>query len=225
MSTEYENSGENTSGATGSSEQGEDLSANLAGGEVEFVGTSEEKKPQSIQFSILIGLVILGPLVGWYVYKGKGPTAAEGAAAQVNPASQTVHTFLDSGQDGVVAMRKMLNSTEKIVKDFLTYPSMAQIPLTDLRTNPFRARKAEEKVDDSEAALKRRKEEDRQAMVKAVGALQLQSIIAGKKGACMINNTMYMEGQQCGQFTIEKISQGTVVVKSGTYRFELKIQK
>jgi hypothetical protein len=224
MSNQYENSGENASGATGA-EQGEDLSANLAGGEVEFVGTSEEKKPMSTQYAILVGLVILGPLVGWYLYKGKGPDAADGATPHGSPAAQSVHTFLDSGQDGVAAMRKMLNGTEKIVKDFLAYPSTAQIPLNDLKTNPFRARKAEEKVDDSAAASKRRKEEEREAIVKAAGALQLQSIIAGKKGACMINNTMYMEGQQCGQFTIEKISQGTVVVKSGTYKFELKIQK
>jgi hypothetical protein len=222
MSTQNENTGDSTS--TGGAE-GEDLSASLGGNnEVEFVGTTEEKKPMNTQYMILIGLVVLAPLVMWYMYKGKGPDAAAGATPAISPASQTVHTFLDSGNDGVSAMREMLKGTEKIVKEFLSYPSMAQIPLADLKTNPFRVTK-DKPGDQSEAANKRKRDEERQAIVKAVQGLQLQSIIAGKKGACMINNTLYTEGQQVGQFIIEKISTGTVIVKSGAYRFELKMQK
>ena len=41
----------------------------------------------------------------------------------------------------------------------------------------------------------------------------------------MINNTLYLEGQQVDQFIIERIEPGRVVVKTGVYRFELKMQK
>jgi len=41
----------------------------------------------------------------------------------------------------------------------------------------------------------------------------------------MINNTLYQEGQQIDSFIIEKIAPAGVIVKSGTYRFELKMQK
>ena len=216
-----ENMSENTTGSEGG---GEDLSASLAGGETEFVGTSEEKKPLTTQYAVLAGVVLLAPRVIWYMYKGKGPDAASGAAAQQqSPASQTVHTFLDSGQDGVAAMRKMLQGTEKIVKEFLAYPSMAQIPLDELRTNPFRAQ--QQAADDGSAASNRKRDAEREKVVKAVQALQLQSIMSGKRGACMINNTLYTEGERVGQFTIEKISQASVIVKSGQYRFELKMQK
>ena len=63
-------------------------------------------------------------------------------------------------------------------------------------------------------------------MLKAVQGLQLQTVMSGEvRKACMINNTLYQEGQQVEGFTIEKISPGGVVVKNGPYRFELKMQK
>ena len=215
-------SNDNTNMSESGEGQGEDLSSSLAGGEVEFVGTGEEKKPMNTQYTILIGLVLLAPMVIWYMYKGKGdPNAA--AANSPPPAVQTVQTFLNNQQDGVAAMREMLRSTEKVVKDFLAYPTMAQIPLNELKTNPFRAQGA--KVDDTEANSKKRKEEERQEIVKAVGTLQLQSIMSGKRPACMINNTLCTEGQAIGKFTVEKVNQASVIVKSGGYRFELKMQK
>ena len=67
---------------------------------------------------------------------------------------------------------------------------------------------------------------ERQAALKAVQALQLQSIMFGEtRRACMINNALCTEGQQVDDFVIEKITQGAVIVRSGTYRFELKMQK
>ena len=46
-----------------------------------------------------------------------------------------------------------------------------------------------------------------------------------KAKACMIGNTLYQEGQQVEMFTIEAINPGGVIVKSGAYRFELKMQR
>jgi hypothetical protein len=215
---------ENNEITTPTSEQEEaDLSAALASADTTFV-TSEEKKPKSTQFLIFGGLLLLAPAIIWYMYNRGGPASAAAAALDQPPAAaQTVHTFLDSGQDGIRAMREMLKSTEKVVAEFMTYPSMSQIPLQDLRTNPFRM--LGKTSDGSESAEKKKREEERAAVVKAVQGLQLQSIMSGKKGACVINNTLYTEGQQVDKFTVEKISNGTVVVKSGPYRFELKMQK
>jgi len=47
----------------------------------------------------------------------------------------------------------------------------------------------------------------------------------GARTACMINNTIYREGQQIDQLTIEKISPTSVIVRTGAYRFELTLQK
>jgi hypothetical protein len=58
-----------------------------------------------------------------------------------------------------------------------------------------------------------------------VADLHLQSIVrGGKYRACMINNTLYQEGQQVGMFTVQQVSTGTVVLECGKYRFELKMQ-
>jgi hypothetical protein len=40
----------------------------------------------------------------------------------------------------------------------------------------------------------------------------------------MINNQMLREGQIVDSFTVDKISAASVIVRSGAYRFELKMQ-
>ncbi len=199
-----------------------DLSAALSGSEAAFV-TGESSKPPSTQYIILGGLLILAPIVIWIMYNRKGPASASAAVAKPPAAVQTVRTFLNSGPSGIKVMREMLQSTEKIVQEFLKYPTMTQVPLADLKTNPFRSAGAN--APDPDAAARRKREEERAAVVKAVQNLQLQSIMSGTHKACMINNALYTEGQQVDQFTIERIVNGAVIVKSGQYRFELKMQR
>jgi hypothetical protein len=142
---------------------------------------------------------------------------------QAAAAHQSIDSFLQSGQGGIKMMQQLLQSTEKVVRQFLQYPSVQQVPLADLKTNPFRSAKAAP-VDDG-SGRRRRQDEERQAVLKTVQGLQLQSIISGTRKACMINNMMYQEGQQVSSLTLEKITPNSVIVKSGVYRFELKINK
>jgi hypothetical protein len=66
----------------------------------------------------------------------------------------------------------------------------------------------------------------RQAVLRAAQRLRLQAVMAtGPRKTCMINNVSYAEGGQVGQFTIDSIREGTVVVRSGRYRFELAMAK
>jgi hypothetical protein len=195
-------------------------------GESEFVSEGEGQKKSSPLVAIGLVLAVLG--AGYLWYSRSGPAGALAAAAP-DAASETVTKFLDGGTTNVVMMEKMLRETEKVVQQFLSYPSMKQIPLGELQTNPFRFRAPQaegEKVSESEAAAKKRREAERQAVIKAVGGLNLQSVIhSGNRKACMINNTLYSEGDQVDTFVVEKINPGAVVVKSGVYRFELRMQK
>jgi hypothetical protein len=43
--------------------------------------------------------------------------------------------------------------------------------------------------------------------------------------ACMINDTLYREGQTIDAFTVEQVTPNSVIVKGGLYRFELKMQR
>jgi hypothetical protein len=101
------------------------------------------------------------------------------------------------------------------------------VPVSALRTNPFRALAPKLKPEnESEAAGRRRREEERQAASTAVAAMKLQSVVQGKKyQACMINGKMYQQGQEVDGFTVEQIGNGTVIVRKDAFRFELTMEK
>ncbi len=233
MSSDYQNQQNTTGGGAGDGSAGgetggADLASQLAGGsESEFV-VSEEKKPATQGLIFLAVLVVIGVGGTYFMYQRQGPSTAIAATPEAQKAEKTINTFLTSGPDGIKMMQTMLKDTEKVVKQFLEYPSLTQVPLSSLHTNPFKSGndKAADKVDDSEEALARKREEERLAATKASEALKLQSIIySGSRKACMINNTLYKEGEQIEQFTVEKIEPGRVIVKTGAYRFELKSKR
>jgi hypothetical protein len=230
MSTQNAPSTSQDQSSTGGSE---DLASQLGGGgETEFVVSGDEKKSPAQGLMYLLLLLAIGGGGMYFMYKRQGPaTAAAAATPEVQKAEQTINTFLTSGPDGIKMMHSMLKDTEKVVKQFLDYPSLTQIPLSSLHTNPFRfaAASNETKAAATEDAAKKKREEEKQAAIKACDALKLQSIISGSRKACMINNTLYQEGQvveQSGiEFTIDKIEPARVIVKAGTYRFELKAKR
>jgi hypothetical protein len=204
---------------------GSDLSNTLAAGESEFVAT-EEKKPVVTQGMLyLLALIAIGGGGTWFMYKRQNPATAAAASVETQQAQQTIDNFLSTGPQGIKMMQEMLHNTEAIVKEFLDYPSVPQIPLSELHTNPFKFNRADGgKVDEDQAAKK--KDEEKHAALKASQALNLQSVMVnGSRSACMINNKMCSEGMQIDQFTIEKITREGVVVRTGVYRFELRMQK
>jgi hypothetical protein len=201
-----------------------DLANALSSGDGEFVVT-EEKKPVITQGMLyLLALIAVGGGGTWYMYKKQSPSAAA-ASVETAQAQQTIDNFLSTGPAGIKQMQEMLHNTETIVQEFLDYPSVPQVPLSELQTNPFRFSHVETTNVDEDLA-KKKKEEERAAAMKASQALNLQSIMVNSgRGSCMINNKMYTEGQQLEQFIIEKITREGVIVKTGVYRFELRMQK
>ena len=217
---------ENMNDQQGDGSTGADLASSLSGGETEFVSAADEKKPQNPLLYLLLVAALAGG-GGFMWYKRQGPASAQAANPEAAIAAKTINEFLSSGPGGIQKMQEMLKDTEKVVQQFQEYPTANQVPLSALQTNPFKASNDPEtarNADEDEAARKR--ELEKQAAVKAVAALNLQSIIhSGSRRACMINNTLYSEGQQVGEFVIEKIESGRVIVKNASYRFELKMQK
>ena len=85
---------------------------------------------------------------------------------------------------------------------------------------------AAEEITVRRAHEKKKREEERLAVLRAVNNLQLQSVMSGgARSSCMINTALYTEGQQVEEFTVEKVSPNSVIVRHGTYRFELKMQR
>ena len=179
-------------------------------------------KPSKRNAIILGVLAVVAAFAIWFMYFRGSPSSAQAELAQNNTGAQ-IKEFLDSGN--INLMKQTLKDTEKVVQQFRAYPGQTQVPLASLRSNPFRelAPKADAPVvarqDDGEEAREHAK------VVTAVTELHLQSVVrGGKYRGCMINNTLYQEGQQIGIFTVKHIATGTVEVENGKYRFELKMQ-
>ncbi len=204
---------------------GNELNDSLSTPEAEFVVA--EKKPLNQTAMMLFLIAAIGGAGTYFMYYRSGPASAKAADPAVVKAEATITDFMKVGSQNVSLLRSLLESTARIVEQFKAYPNMTQVPLSDLKANPFHfaAAKVTSEVDLAEVA-KKKKEEERVAILKSVQSLQLQTVvIRGDRKAVMINNTMYQEGDSLESFTVEKITAGGVVVKSGAYRFELRMSK
>jgi hypothetical protein len=201
----------------------DDLGNVLSEGEPDFV-VEEPKKPLSRGTLAIAGVLALCGAGTYFMYLHNGPQKASAASAQVAEADTAISQFLST--NNIKAMKEMLENTQKVVQRFLAYPARTQVPVGELHTNPFRMAARSAEGPDQEASSKRRREEDRSAVLKTVQAMQLQSVIhSGSRRACMINNALYQEGQKVDGLTIEQIVPNAVIVRSGAYRFELRMHK
>jgi hypothetical protein len=217
-----------------SSGDGDQLASALSSGDMgdaNFVVETTSKAPAKSTIALFLVLVVGAGSV-YFMYRRTGPQSASAAASkETTEAKKTISTFLSGKESNIKAMESMLKNTQMVVQQFLAYPSVTQVPLSDLRTNPFRAKERtannggpQENLND--IAERRRREEERVSIRKAADGLQLQSIMfSDARKACMINNTLYREAQMIDGFTIEKINPSSVIVKNGPYRFELGLRR
>jgi hypothetical protein len=212
-------------------ELGEALDSNPAmvdeAGETGLV--AEEKKPFNRTTLVLFAFMLIGAGGIYFMRARTAPQSAEAATAQTVAAKAAIDKFLSDGGKNIKAMQDMIRNTEKVVERFAAFPSAAQIPVSDLKTDPFglapKTKSTETDVDTRELE-RQRMEKQRQQMLASVGQLQLQSILYGDTNrSCMINNGLYKVGQKVEGFSVEQISQNSVIVKNGVYRFELRMQK
>ena len=211
-------------GSGAESGEADDLASALSdGGDAGFV-IGEEKKPMNRTTLVLMLIVALGGGGLYLMYRRAGGPQSVAAAPASVQANKTITQFLSSGDTSVKNVERLLANTRKMVEQFLAYPSVNQVPLNRLATNPFRqSAPTKDGESSSEAEARRRREEDRAMIKKAADGLVLQSILHGARKACMINNTMVTEGQTVEGFKIEKINPNSVVVQQSGYKFEIQM--
>jgi len=198
-----------------------DLNAALNEGDTEFVIAAKPKRQLSPGTMAVAGVLLCCGAITYFMYVKNGPKAASAATPGTAQASSTITQFLSSDTENVEKMKAMLRDTEKAVQQMQSQPSKTQVPLDDLKTNPFRqlTTKVSERAEEDE--VKKKREET----LKAAQGLKVQSILVGKNNAAMINGKMFQEGQTIDRFTIEKIATGSVIIRFEKLRFELKMQK
>lgn len=204
-------------------DDGSDLADALSGGD-ETTFITAEKKPLNRTSVLVFGVLLLG-LGGYYfMYARTGPQSAAAATPESQQADATINQFLSAGDENLRVMRQLRQTTDKVVAQFRN-STVAQVPINDLQANPFKYAQASDDASVA-AAAKKKQEEERQAALKSVQSLQLQSILhSGAASTCMISNKMYKEGQEVAGFTVEKIDPDEVIVRTGVFRFALRMQR
>lgn len=206
-------------------DDGASLTEAMTGSEEFLVEGGTKQGPSPALVGLLIAAIVGG--IGWFGYKN---FVASAGAATVTTASgadarKTINEFLATGGKDVVAMEEMLKNTEKVVKQFLAYPTMTQVPLQDLQTNPFRFAAPPEETA-SKADEQRKVEEAKGKAIKAASELRIESLMTGRNGGtAIINGKVVRPGDTVDDFFIEEIKTSSVIVRSGTFRFELRLAK
>jgi hypothetical protein len=188
--------------------------------------TAEQSGPESKpRFRVsrstgMLGILVAAAVGGlWFMHWKSGPaTAVADTTAQ-----KAIKNFLGDGKKEVDSMKATLANTERQVAELRQFPAASQVPLEDLRRNPFAEKTTDAK---SPVATSKFSEAERDAALKKASALKLKSIIYSESSrSCIINNRFCQEGTSIDGFTIERISQSSVIVKSEAFRFELKVAR
>ena len=175
--------------------------------------------------NVLLALLLAGAAYTYFMYVRTGPQMASAAIAETVTAAGAVRSFVTAAPANIKGMERVLRNTKKSISQLASFQDVRQIPLADLRTNPFGADASPASLQTG-VAMKTRFDQQRQAALRSVQNLQLQSVyIDDKNRSCVINNGMFVEGQQVDQFTIESIVSGAVIVRTGAFRFELRAQR
>lgn len=101
------------------------------------------------------------------------------------------------------------------VESALPKVEQQQIPLNALKMNPFARQTANARSADA----------DRLQLLTALRTLRLESALCTEsRHGCSINGSQYAEGDSLSPFVVEKVAQSAVTLRSGVYRFELRLQ-
>jgi hypothetical protein len=218
MSSESENIEAQTQDSTTGAD---DLSAALTEGDTSFVST--EKRQQIGTGTLVVGgLIAAAAAMTYFMHLRTGPAKASANPAAAN-ADATITQFLSNDSQNAERMRQLLKDTEKAVQQFQQQPGKTQVPLDELKTNPFRTELAAAKNEEAEKAAEKKKKDE---LLQAAAALKVQTIMSGgKRKAAVINGALRTEGEEVNGFEVEKINADSVIVRKDGSRFALKMQK
>lgn len=173
---------------------------------------------------LLIGLFALGIGCVYFLSLRNGPTEAN---AQNQAMEMQVDQFIAdarAGQDPIDAEGR------QIIETFYRDLTRRQVPLDDLRANPFvfeRPTGPEGEVIETEASITQAELEHRRRMREVEREFQqltLQSIMfSSRGGTAIVDNDLLRPGQQFGSFTVEEITPNTVLLRWEDQTYTLRM--
>ena len=208
-----------------------------AGGDDGQYVVPEEKQRVSRTTIAFAGMAVLAG-AGLFLMKQRagGPATAAGnelvaTSPDATAARQSIQTFLAGGAAEVNQVRDMLADTEAIRDRFGQLSRDRQVPLGELKTNPF-WREDAESVDqaivegETDEAYARRlatererlRKEGEQQLAADAKKLDLGTVLLGSRPTCQINGQFCRVGDTVGDdLTIADIRREGIVVKRGDH--------
>ncbi len=227
-------SGESAMSSAG--DDGMNFAAQLAGGGAEFV-IPTAKKSMSLGMMVFVGVAVLAAGGLWWMHKRTGgPTPAEAADPGVTAARESIQQFLAGGTGSVKEMKTLLADSAQITDKFATYSEDRQVPLEELKTNPFYTETGETTQEAPAVDMTRMQQEERarreaekkrletERLTLAASKLQVQTIFFGRNPTALVDGKICQVGQQLGDFTVTAIRPDAIEIKSGEHTFEVKLK-
>lgn len=213
-------------------EEGASFAAQLAGGNGgDFMVPAPRKSISKGTIVFVVVAALAGGSLWWMKQRTGGPAPAEAADPGVDAARASIQQFLAGGNGSVAEMKSLLADSEKITEKFASYSETSQVPLEDLKTNPFFDAASE----DAAAAKAPRIDRNRQLqesqrlelerLTSAAGKFQVQTIFYGRNPTAMIDGTIVQVGQQIGEFTVKAITSESVQLAAKGHEFELRLKR
>jgi hypothetical protein len=187
---------------------------------------------------VAISAVAAGGL-WWMNQRTGGPSPAEAADPNVDAARASIQQFLADGSGSVAEMKALLADSDQITDKFASYSENRQVPLEEIKNNPFYQEvEAAEVADDVPAVdLTRQQQEERarreaernraelERLTLAASKMEVQTIFFGKNPTALIDGKICRVGQEIGEFTIAAIRADGVELRNGKNSFDLKLKR
>lgn len=162
----------------------------------------------------------------YYMHWRTADTVTLVSSAGANAAS--VDTFLSGGRASLATLGKAIRDTQATVA--LLTKTLVPVPASSAfaSRDPFIFESLEPKASTATYAppSNSSREQAKTKLLSQARTLQVQSIMFGSsKRSCLINGKLYFEGQSCGDFVIDSITQSAVFIQGGEFRFELRFRK
>ncbi len=160
---------------------------------------------------------------------GQDGTATPAGAAPLSEDIDSVVQQLGASSGGEQEEAYTVVRVEQLVKGFDTYVQSRQVPLTDLRVNPFQvameARQQQVQEKEGAKATAADTEEARKEKLRAAAAgLKVGSIlVSGKASLAVINGNVCRAGDEVEGFRVDVIEANRVGLSAQGMSFELKL--
>ncbi len=187
----------------------------------------EDKLGPLSSTNLILAILFAAGIFGVYLL------SLNGGLAKASAQQQAVETSVDNAL--VLLNNSTLNKKEskeekEIVQAFYYEARQRQIPLKNLKTNPFvyeppRYSPASPYKADKIQIIEPQQEPDVLSAYETAEKLTLQSVLKGSSGAtAMISNNLLAEGQKIGPWTVSEIRNRKVILRWGEHEYVLEMQ-